>query len=60
MLSLEPLRIACGEGVLEIQAGQLGDNGLYLSGPQLAREAGLWPVPACTARIAAPSAVPGC
>ncbi|MDQ7913942.1 bifunctional UDP-4-amino-4-deoxy-L-arabinose formyltransferase/UDP-glucuronic acid oxidase ArnA [Pseudomonas sp. 102515] len=41
VLSLEPLRIACGEGVLEIQAGQLGDNGLYLSGPQLAREAGL-------------------
>lgn len=41
VVSLDPLRIACGDGVLEIQAGQQGDAGLYLSGPQLAREMGL-------------------
>ncbi|WP_312270279.1 bifunctional UDP-4-amino-4-deoxy-L-arabinose formyltransferase/UDP-glucuronic acid oxidase ArnA [Pseudomonas sp.] len=41
VVSLDPLRIACGDGVLEIQAGQQGNAGLYLSGPQLAREMGL-------------------
>ncbi|WP_434153820.1 bifunctional UDP-4-amino-4-deoxy-L-arabinose formyltransferase/UDP-glucuronic acid oxidase ArnA [Pseudomonas sp. JZ134] len=41
VVSLDPLRIACGDGVLEIKAGQQGDAGLYLSGPQLAREMGL-------------------
>ncbi|MEQ4283744.1 bifunctional UDP-4-amino-4-deoxy-L-arabinose formyltransferase/UDP-glucuronic acid oxidase ArnA [Pseudomonas syringae] len=41
VISHEPLRIACGEGSLVITAGQRGDNGLYLSGEQLAREFGL-------------------
>ncbi|MGA9224509.1 MAG: bifunctional UDP-4-amino-4-deoxy-L-arabinose formyltransferase/UDP-glucuronic acid oxidase ArnA [Pseudomonas graminis] len=41
VLGCEPLRIACGEGSLVISAGQRGDNGLYLSGAQLAREFGL-------------------
>jgi UDP-4-amino-4-deoxy-L-arabinose formyltransferase/UDP-glucuronic acid dehydrogenase (UDP-4-keto-hexauronic acid decarboxylating) len=41
VVSLDPLRIACGDGVLEIKAGQQGNAGLYLSGPQLAREMGL-------------------
>ena len=41
VLSLEPLRVACGTGALEIVAGQQGDRGLYLSGAQLAREMGL-------------------
>lgn len=41
VLGVEPLRIACGEDSLEIVAGQQGDAGLYLAGPQLAREMGL-------------------
>ncbi|WP_374439933.1 bifunctional UDP-4-amino-4-deoxy-L-arabinose formyltransferase/UDP-glucuronic acid oxidase ArnA [Pseudomonas panipatensis] len=41
VLSVEPLRIACGQDSLEILAGQQGDAGLYLAGPQLAREMGL-------------------
>ena len=41
VISCDPLRIACGEDSLEIRAGQRGDNGLYLSGAQLARELGL-------------------
>jgi len=41
VISCDPLRIACGEGSLIISAGQRGDDGLYLSGPQLAREFGL-------------------
>lgn len=41
VISCDPLRIACGEGSLVITAGQRGDDGLYLSGPQLAREFGL-------------------
>src|SRR4030095_7691061 len=41
VLSLQPLRVACGAGVLEIRAGQAGDAGLYLAGPQLAQEMGL-------------------
>ncbi|WP_249673136.1 bifunctional UDP-4-amino-4-deoxy-L-arabinose formyltransferase/UDP-glucuronic acid oxidase ArnA [Pseudomonas abieticivorans] len=41
VISCEPLRIACGTDSLEIRAGQRGDAGLYLSGPQLAREMGL-------------------
>jgi UDP-4-amino-4-deoxy-L-arabinose formyltransferase/UDP-glucuronic acid dehydrogenase (UDP-4-keto-hexauronic acid decarboxylating) len=41
VISCEPLRIACGEDSLLITAGQRGDDGLYLSGPQLAREFGL-------------------
>ncbi|HHQ4455187.1 TPA: bifunctional UDP-4-amino-4-deoxy-L-arabinose formyltransferase/UDP-glucuronic acid oxidase ArnA [Aeromonas hydrophila] len=40
ILSQEPLRIACGEGVLEIVAGQ-AEGGLYVRGAQLARELGL-------------------
>jgi UDP-4-amino-4-deoxy-L-arabinose formyltransferase / UDP-glucuronic acid dehydrogenase (UDP-4-keto-hexauronic acid decarboxylating) len=38
VLSLQPLRVACGAGALEIRAGQAGDAGLYLAGPQLAQE----------------------
>ncbi|MDF3937095.1 bifunctional UDP-4-amino-4-deoxy-L-arabinose formyltransferase/UDP-glucuronic acid oxidase ArnA [Pseudomonas citronellolis] len=41
VLSIDPLRIACGEDSLEILAGQQGDAGLFLAGPQLAREMGL-------------------
>jgi len=41
VISCEPLRIACGEDSLVLTAGQRGDEGLYLSGPQLAREFGL-------------------
>jgi UDP-4-amino-4-deoxy-L-arabinose formyltransferase / UDP-glucuronic acid dehydrogenase (UDP-4-keto-hexauronic acid decarboxylating) len=41
VLSAQPLRIACGTGALEVGAGQEGDAGLYLAGPQLAREMGL-------------------
>ncbi|MGV8859859.1 MAG: bifunctional UDP-4-amino-4-deoxy-L-arabinose formyltransferase/UDP-glucuronic acid oxidase ArnA [Pseudomonas sp.] len=41
VISSDPLRISCGEDSLVITAGQRGDAGLYLSGPQLARELGL-------------------
>ncbi|AGI22888.1 bifunctional UDP-glucuronic acid decarboxylase/UDP-4-amino-4-deoxy-L-arabinose formyltransferase [Pseudomonas sp. ATCC 13867] len=41
VLSVDPLRIACGEDALEIRSGQQGDAGLFLAGPQLAREMGL-------------------
>ncbi|TWC55689.1 UDP-4-amino-4-deoxy-L-arabinose formyltransferase/UDP-glucuronic acid dehydrogenase (UDP-4-keto-hexauronic acid decarboxylating) [Pseudomonas sp. SJZ080] len=41
VISVDPLRIACGEDSLVINAGQRNDNGLYLSGPQLAGELGL-------------------
>ncbi|MCU1760851.1 bifunctional UDP-4-amino-4-deoxy-L-arabinose formyltransferase/UDP-glucuronic acid oxidase ArnA [Pseudomonas sp. 14P_8.1_Bac3] len=41
VISVDPLRIACGEDSLVISAGQRNDNGLYLSGPQLAAELGL-------------------
>ena len=41
VISVAPLRIACGEDSLVINAGQRNDNGLYLSGPQLANELGL-------------------
>ena len=41
VLGTAPLCIACGEDALEILAGQQGDAGLYLAGPQLAQELGL-------------------
>ncbi|WP_152220551.1 bifunctional UDP-4-amino-4-deoxy-L-arabinose formyltransferase/UDP-glucuronic acid oxidase ArnA [Pseudomonas sp. SCB32] len=41
VLSVDPLRIACGEDSLEILSGQQGEAGLFLAGPQLAREMGL-------------------
>ncbi|MFJ7882822.1 bifunctional UDP-4-amino-4-deoxy-L-arabinose formyltransferase/UDP-glucuronic acid oxidase ArnA [Pseudomonas sp. NPDC096917] len=41
VISCDPLRIACGQDSLVITAGQRNENGLYLSGPQLARELGL-------------------
>jgi UDP-4-amino-4-deoxy-L-arabinose formyltransferase / UDP-glucuronic acid dehydrogenase (UDP-4-keto-hexauronic acid decarboxylating) len=41
VLGTQPLRIACGTGVLKIVDGQQGDAGLYLAGPQLALEMGL-------------------
>ncbi|PTU00204.1 bifunctional UDP-glucuronic acid oxidase/UDP-4-amino-4-deoxy-L-arabinose formyltransferase, partial [Pseudomonas sp. HMWF031] len=41
VISVDPLRIACGKDSLIITAGQRNDNGLYLSGPQLANELGL-------------------
>ncbi|RON54290.1 bifunctional UDP-4-amino-4-deoxy-L-arabinose formyltransferase/UDP-glucuronic acid oxidase ArnA [Pseudomonas frederiksbergensis] len=41
VISVDPLRIACGEDSLVVTAGQRNDNGLYLSGPQLANELGL-------------------
>ncbi len=40
ILNLDPLRIACGEGVLEIVSGQ-SEGGLFVRGSQLARELGL-------------------
>ena len=41
VISVDPLRIACGEDSLVITSGQRNDNGLFLSGPQLADELGL-------------------
>ena len=41
VISVDPLRIACGEDSLVIKAGQRNDAGLFLSGPQLANELGL-------------------
>ncbi|MNI26182.1 Bifunctional polymyxin resistance protein ArnA [compost metagenome] len=41
VISIDPLRIACGEDSLVINAGQRNGNGLYLSGPPLAGELGL-------------------
>src|SRR5205085_879221 len=40
VLSTDPLVIACGSGRLQVLSGQIED-GLVLSGPQLAREMGL-------------------
>lgn len=40
ILKLDPLRIACGEGMLEIVSGQ-SEGGLFVRGSQLARELGL-------------------
>lgn len=41
VISVSPLRIACGEDSLVIQFGQRNENGLYLAGPALADELGL-------------------
>lgn len=41
VISVNPLRIACGVDSLVITAGQRNDNGLYLTGPALADELGL-------------------
>ncbi|CAI8849473.1 fused UDP-4-amino-4-deoxy-L-arabinose formyltransferase/UDP-glucuronate dehydrogenase [Pseudomonas sp. IT-P253] len=41
VISVDPLRIACGVDSLVVNAGQRNENGLYLSGPQLANELGL-------------------
>lgn len=41
VISVDPLRIACGEDSLVITSGQRNDNGLFLSGAQLAAELGL-------------------
>jgi len=41
VISVDPLRIACGQDSLVINAGQRNENGLFLSGPQLANELGL-------------------
>ncbi|ETK17712.1 bifunctional UDP-glucuronic acid decarboxylase/UDP-4-amino-4-deoxy-L-arabinose formyltransferase [Pseudomonas sp. FH4] len=41
VISVNPLRIACGEDSLVINFGQRNDNGLYLTGPALADELGL-------------------
>ncbi|NBF01970.1 bifunctional UDP-4-amino-4-deoxy-L-arabinose formyltransferase/UDP-glucuronic acid oxidase ArnA [Pseudomonas sp. Fl5BN2] len=41
VISVDPLRIACGEDSLVITSGQRNANGLYLGGPQLANELGL-------------------
>ncbi|WP_097458729.1 bifunctional UDP-4-amino-4-deoxy-L-arabinose formyltransferase/UDP-glucuronic acid oxidase ArnA [Mangrovitalea sediminis] len=40
ILSIDPLKVVCGEGVLEITKGQT-ETGLFVRGPQLAREMGL-------------------
>lgn len=40
VLSIDPLIIACGEGALEIQAGQ-SEGGLYLQGSRLAHDLGI-------------------
>ncbi len=40
ILSVNPFRVVCGEGVLEIVAGQ-SEQGLYVRGAQLASELGL-------------------
>lgn len=41
VISVNPLRIACGEDSLVIHFGQRNDHGLYLTGPALADELGL-------------------
>ncbi|QHG23912.1 bifunctional UDP-4-amino-4-deoxy-L-arabinose formyltransferase/UDP-glucuronic acid oxidase ArnA [Pseudomonas sp. DTU12.1] len=41
VISVNPLRIACGEDSLVINYGQRNDHGLYLTGPALADELGL-------------------
>ncbi|AKA80821.1 bifunctional UDP-glucuronic acid oxidase/UDP-4-amino-4-deoxy-L-arabinose formyltransferase [Pseudomonas synxantha] len=41
VISVNPLRIACGEDSLVIRFGQRNENGLYLAGPALADELGL-------------------
>lgn len=40
VISTEPLRIACGEGALEVRYGQ-AENGVYQTGEQLARQMNL-------------------
>ncbi|MEO3991842.1 bifunctional UDP-4-amino-4-deoxy-L-arabinose formyltransferase/UDP-glucuronic acid oxidase ArnA [Pseudocitrobacter cyperus] len=40
VLSVSPLRVACGEGVLEILTGQT-EKGVYMQGAQLAQSLGL-------------------
>lgn len=40
VLNVSPLRVACGEGVLEIVSGQT-DNGVWMQGSQLALSLGL-------------------
>src|SRR5699024_6592353 len=40
VMSIDPLRIACGEGALEIRIGE-AEHGLALAGSQLARDMGL-------------------
>ncbi|MGC6386729.1 bifunctional UDP-4-amino-4-deoxy-L-arabinose formyltransferase/UDP-glucuronic acid oxidase ArnA [Ewingella sp. S1.OA.A_B6] len=42
VLSSDPLVIACGEGALEIQAGQ-SESGLYVQGSRLSLELGIMP-----------------
>ena len=49
VISVDPLRIACGEDSLVILSGQRNDNGLFLSGPQLANESGWSTVRCCAA-----------
>jgi UDP-4-amino-4-deoxy-L-arabinose formyltransferase/UDP-glucuronic acid dehydrogenase (UDP-4-keto-hexauronic acid decarboxylating) len=41
VISVNPLRIACGEDSLVIKYGQRNDNGLFQAGPSLADELGL-------------------
>ncbi|CRM80136.1 Polymyxin resistance protein PmrI [Pseudomonas sp. 37 R 15] len=41
VISVNPLRIACGDDSLVVKFGQRNDNGLYLAGPSLADELGL-------------------
>ncbi|MDY6833012.1 MAG: bifunctional UDP-4-amino-4-deoxy-L-arabinose formyltransferase/UDP-glucuronic acid oxidase ArnA [Thermodesulfobacteriota bacterium] len=40
ILSTDPLRIACGDGAVEVRYGQ-GENGAYMGGRQLAQELNL-------------------
>ena len=42
VLSLDPILVACGEGAIEVRAGQSAD-GIWMTGPQLARELNLVP-----------------
>lgn len=42
VLSSDPLVVACGEGALEIQAGQ-SESGLYVQGSRLSLELGIMP-----------------
>ena len=41
VISVNPLRIACGEDSLVVKFGQRNENGLYLAGPSLADDLGL-------------------
>lgn len=59
VLSIEPFRIACGEGSLEVLSGQ-PKNGVYLRGPALARHLSLTEGPTLPATSGRPMPAGAC